>query len=92
MSEQSWYQMPAGKVETRWYTYENPKGEKGKGGTERFGRKGAPAVGVAKGESLVLADIEGPGTIRRIWATLWDRSPKALRGLITKAGAEVPLF
>lgn len=93
MSEGALYHMPANKVETRWYTWENPKGEKGRGGTARHGRKGAPAVGIGKGQSLVLADIDGPGTIRRMWATLWNRSPKALRGLKLEMywdGAETP--
>ena len=75
------YEMPANSVETRWYTFENPKGLKGHAGQARFGRKGAPATGVAAGKSLVLVDIEGSGTIRRIWATLYKRDPAALRGL-----------
>lgn len=75
------YQMPAGSVQTRWFTAENPKGLKGQAGQARFGRKGAPSIAIPAGKSLVLADIQGSGTIRRIWATLWDRSPQALRGL-----------
>ncbi|HEX7500939.1 MAG TPA: glycoside hydrolase family 172 protein, partial [Polyangia bacterium] len=77
----SLYEMPANAVETRWFTFENPRGLKGHAGQTRFGRKGAPATGVAAGKSLVLADIEGSGTIRRIWATLYNRDPAALRGL-----------
>ena len=77
----SLYEMPSTPVETRWYTFENPKGLKGQAGQARFGRKGAPATGIATGKSLVLADIEGSGTIRRIWATLFNRDPAALRGL-----------
>ncbi len=80
-SAPSLYEMPDSSVETRWYTFENPKGLKGQAGQARFGRKGAPATGVAAGKSLVLADIEGSGTIRRIWATLYYRNPAALRGL-----------
>jgi hypothetical protein len=53
--------MPGNEVETRWYTFENPKGLKGQAGQARFGRKGAPATGVAAGKSFVLADIEGNG-------------------------------
>jgi hypothetical protein len=75
------YEMPANSVETRWYTFENPKGLKGQAAQARFGRKGAPATAVAAGKSLVLADIEGSGTIRRIWGTLFHRNPAALRGL-----------
>ncbi|HQA00681.1 MAG TPA: DUF2961 domain-containing protein [Phycisphaerae bacterium] len=87
------YRMPSGHIETRWYTRENPKGEKGKGGTEKFGRKGAPCAGIGKGQSLTLLDVQGSGTVRRIWATLWDRSPEALRGLKIEAywdGAATP--
>jgi len=79
------YQMPDSPVQTRWYTYENPRGQKGQGGKERFGRKGAPAVALPKGKTLVLADVEGSGTIRRMWMTLWNRSPEALRGLRIEA-------
>jgi hypothetical protein len=75
------YQMPANPVATRWYTFENPKGLKGQAGQARFGRKGAPATGIGAGKSLVLADLEGSGTVRRIWATLYSRTPAALRGL-----------
>jgi hypothetical protein len=79
------YRMPRGDTQTRWYTYENPRGAKGAAGTARDGRKGAPCVAIPRGGTLVLADIQGSGTIRRIWATLWDRSPEALRGLRIEA-------
>ncbi len=81
MTQSPIYQMPNTPVETRWYTYENPQGEKGGAGKANHGRKGAPAVGIKAGETLVLADIKGSGTIRRMWATLWGRGPEALRGL-----------
>lgn len=77
----TWYRMPDVPLQTRWYTFENVKGEKGKGGMAKFGRKGAPCVVVPKGKSLTLVDVEGSGTIRRMWATLWHRTPEALRGL-----------
>lgn len=87
------HRMPKGQVQTRWYTFENPKGEPGKGGKTKFGRKGAPCTGIAKGATLTLVDVQGSGTIRRMWATLWDRSPEALRGLKIEAywdGAATP--
>jgi hypothetical protein len=87
------YQMPAGAVETRWFTCENPKGLKGQAGQARYGRKGAPATRIAAGKSLVLADIQDSGTIRRIWATLFVRTPAALRGLKIEVywdGAKTP--
>ncbi len=87
------YQMPAEPLQTRWYTFENVKGAKGEAGKANFGRKGAPCTPVGKGKSLVLADIAESGTIRRFWATLWNRSPQALRGLKIEMywdGAETP--
>jgi hypothetical protein len=78
----AWYQMPGAPLETRWYTFENRDGAKGAAGKARSGRKGAPTTALPKGQSLVLADIQGSGTIRRIWMTTFDHnSPEALRGL-----------
>ncbi|MHB1001188.1 MAG: glycoside hydrolase family 172 protein [Armatimonadota bacterium] len=75
------YQMPEDQVETRWFTFENTKGEKGRGGKSNFGRKGSPCTMIQPGETLVLADIKGSGTIRRMWSTLWQRDPEAIRSL-----------
>lgn len=75
------YQMPATPVQTRWFTFENVKGEKGAGGQARHGRKGAPATGLPAGESLELMNVTGSGTVRRMWMTLWNRNATALRGL-----------
>lgn len=49
-------------------TRENPKGEKGKGGMSSGvlgkSRKGSPAYrNIPQGETLVIADIDGPGII-----------------------------
>lgn len=88
------YQMPETPLETRWYTFENREGKRGGGGTARYGRKGAPATSLKKGESLVLADIKGSGTIRRMWLTLFDHSTtSALRGMVVEMywdGAKSP--
>ncbi len=74
--------MPSQPVETRWFTFENPNGEKGKGGMEAFGRKGAPYTQVKKGKTLTLVDIQGSGTIRRMWLTLdGTTGPELLCGL-----------
>ena len=74
--------MPKEKQETRWFTFENQKGERGEGGKVNFGRKGAPLVAIPTGTSLTLCEINGEsGKIRRIWATLCRRDPSALRGL-----------
>lgn len=68
--ETTLYQMPPESVQTRWYTFENRNAEKGAGGQARHGRKGSPAPTLAPHETFVLADIEGPGTTRRIWSTI----------------------
>ncbi len=67
--DNSLFKKPPPKLETRWYTYENKNGEKGQGGMANFGRKGSPSLTLKPGEKVVLCDIEGSGTIRRIWAT-----------------------
>jgi hypothetical protein len=81
VSNQSLYIFPD-KVETRWASPENPSGEKGQAGKANGGRKGSPAFPLAAGEQRVLAEVSGTsGTVRRIWATIFDRRPKMLRGL-----------
>jgi len=65
----SLFKKPTHPVETRWYSYENRDGAKGSGGKANFGRKGSPYATIRPGETLVVADIKGSGTIRRIWAT-----------------------
>ena len=75
------YTLPDG-VDTRWASPENPAGEKGKGGQVNAGRKGRPMVPLKAGESLTLAEVRGTsGLVRRIWATISDRTPAMLRGL-----------
>lgn len=78
---QSLYTLPEG-IETRWSSPENPRGEKGKGAQTNGGRKGRPAIAIKAGEQATLAEVRGSsGTVRRIWATISDRSPAMLRGL-----------
>lgn len=78
---QSLYTLPEG-VETRWASPENPRGDKAKGAQTNGGRKGRAALPVKAGEQITLAEVHGSsGTVRRIWATLSDRSPAMLRGL-----------
>lgn len=67
--------------ETRWISPENPTGAKGAGARENRGAKGHAFETIPVGRSHVLADIKGAGTIDRIWMTVEDRSPEALRGL-----------
>jgi hypothetical protein len=56
---------------SRSISFENPTGAPGEGGKAASnlgpGRKGSPMRNVKPGETVQLADIEGPGTIRHIW-------------------------
>jgi hypothetical protein len=74
------YQYRAGEV-PRWTSPENPTAAPGAGGRENRGATGLAFETIPVGGSLVLADIDGAGTIDRIWMTIEDRSPEALRGL-----------
>ncbi|MGZ8285751.1 MAG: glycoside hydrolase family 172 protein [Allosphingosinicella sp.] len=74
------YRYRAGE-EPRWVSPENPTGAKGVGGRENRGAKGHAFDTIPIGGAHLLADIRGAGTIDRIWMTLEDRSPEALRGL-----------
>ena len=65
----------------RWISPENPTGAKGAGARENRGAKGRAFETIPIGASHVLADIGGAGTIDRMWMTIEDRSPEALRGL-----------
>ncbi len=94
---QNLYDIPQ-RVHTRWYSFENPSGAPGEGGKANEGRKGAAFRAIKAGESVTLADVPGPGTIRRIWCTVRGR-PEILRGLVIRfyweneeaPSAEVPL-
>jgi hypothetical protein len=78
---QKLYDMPVG-VETRWASSENPTGAKGKAAQANGGRKGSPTVAIKAGQSRVLASAQNTsGTVRRIWMTFPDRTPKLLRSL-----------
>jgi hypothetical protein len=68
-------------AQPRWASPENPGGAKGQGGRENRSAKGRPFETLRAGQSLILADVRGAGTIRRIWITISDRSPRMLRAL-----------
>jgi len=66
------------RAKTRSISAENPTGEKGRGGMAPpdpngsardlgLGWKCRPAVPVEQGQTVTLADIEGPGAIQSIW-------------------------
>ena len=68
-------------LESRAITFENPTGERGSGGSAQGGRKGAPSRVIAAGETVELAKIAGPGTIRHIWMTVPPAPPEVMRAL-----------
>ena len=68
-------------LDSRAATFENPTGERGAGGKAFGGRKGAPSRVLAPGETVVLADIAGPGTVRHIWMTFPPARPETMRAL-----------
>ena len=67
--------------QTRWVSPENPMGAKGAGASENRGAKGHAFDTIPVGKSHVLADVRGTGIIDRMWMTIEDRAPDALRGL-----------
>lgn len=77
---QEWYKASPD-TETRWTSFENPAGEKGRGGRENQGAKGHPMDVIAPGESKILMNATGSGIIQRMWLTIDDRSPAMLRSL-----------
>lgn len=75
-------------LESRSISFENPTGARGAGGKTSSnlgpGRKGYPARDMKPGETVTLCDIDGPGTIRRIWITT-AQDPEILRSLVVRA-------
>ena len=69
------------RLDSRAITFENPTGSRGAGGSAFGGRKGEPQRLLQPGETVQLADIEGPGTIRHIWMTFPPAPPEVMRGL-----------
>jgi hypothetical protein len=76
-------------LESRSISFENKSGEPGSGGMAAsplgVGRKGFPAKNIAAGETVILCDINGPGTIRHIWMTgSFNNDPEALRSMVVR--------
>jgi len=76
-------------LESRSISFENPAGEPGNGGMTAsglgVGRKGFPARNIVPGETVVLCDIAGPGTIRHIWMTgSFNNDPAAIRSMVVR--------
>lgn len=68
-------------VESRSVSFENPTGARGAGGTAHGGRKGAPNKLFRAGETVTLADIEGPGVLRHFWVTIPPMKPELMRAV-----------
>ncbi len=68
-------------LESRAVTFENPTGGRGVGGQAHGGRKGAPSRSIAPGETVVLADLDGPGTVRHMWMTFPPAPPEVMRAV-----------
>jgi len=66
---------------TRWVSFENSSGARGQAGMENQGAKGHPSERLHAGQSRTLIDIEGSGTICRIWMTASQRNPRVMRGM-----------
>lgn len=69
-------------LDSRAVTFENPTGARGAGGTAHGGRKGAPNRTIRPGETVVLADLEGPGVVRHIWVTIPPAAPERMRAQV----------
>jgi len=93
MNNDPLYLVPGG-VQTRWASPENFGARKGGACANDDGRKRSAFFPIPAGEAKTLLDLQGvSGTVRRIWVTINDRSPKMLRGLRLEAfwdGAETP--
>ncbi len=72
-------------ADTRWASFENPRGVKGAGGKENRGAKGHAFDSLKAGETRTLLSVQGAGAIRRMWFTFGDRSPQMLRSLRLEA-------
>ena len=78
---QELYDMPEKEVQTRWSSFENPTAGKGLSASENKGAKGHPFDKIPAQETVTLLDVQGSGTVRRIWMTINERTPKMLRSL-----------
>ena len=74
------FEVPA-YTDTRWFSFENPEGIKGRAAMSNKGAKGNASQWVQSGSQVVLMDYDGAGIINRIWMTIIDRNPKALRAI-----------
>lgn len=76
---QELYTFPAD-ADTRWISFENRSGAKGKAAMENKGAKGHACDTLKAGASVTLVDYNGAGVINRIWLTT-SHKPEALRAV-----------
>lgn len=76
---------------SRTITPENKTGEKGKAAMSAsslgVGRKGCASIAIKTNETIVLAEIDGPGILRHFWMTVTDKTTAGsfvLRDLILR--------
>lgn len=77
---QELYNIPEGE-QTRWISFENPTGAKGSGGLENKQAKGHAWDIIRSKSQKVIFDVKGSAVINRIWMTLSDRAPEALKNI-----------
>ncbi len=66
-------------VKTKWFSSENKKGEKGKGGQTNKGAKGDAFTMIGPGDSTILLEHQGAGIITKIWSansTQWSEEDR----------------
>ncbi len=66
---------------TLWATFENPSAAKGAAAGENHTAKGHAFDSFRVGETKVLLNLAGSGSVRHIWITLPDRDPVTLRAV-----------
>ena len=69
------------RLDSRSVSFENPTGSRGAGGKAHGGRKGAPSKLLSPDEKVILADLEGPGTLRHVWMTFPPMKPEIMRAV-----------
>jgi hypothetical protein len=104
----SWDQLLSAptEVRSRSINAENPTGAPGMAARSASplgpGRKGRPCVPLPAGQTITLAEIDGPGVLRHVWITVPETTPAGpfvLRDLVLRAywdgeatpSVEVPL-
>jgi len=69
-------------VQSRWVSFENPTGAKGKAAATNKGAKGNAWEPISGGTSKEILNFNGCGTIRRMWFTFRPWTQKMLRSLV----------